>query len=263
MLKAKLMHLLIESSKHFTSSATANHRNVSATGRSKLRVRRAFSLASVLSLSLTAALFPIDGVPSQVESASAATAKTALSTLHALAVKGRAPKTGYERSLFSDGWGDQAWGCDTRNFILKRDLTSIVMRPNETCIVASGVLKDPYTLKTISFVRGVKTSLAVQIDHVVAVSDAWQKGAQQISSQQRYNFYNDPLNLLAVDGPTNSSKGDGDAATWLPPNKGYRCAYVARQVAVKAKYKLWVTTAEKAAIAGVLAKCPKQPLPTK
>lgn len=263
MLKAKLMHLSIESSKHFTSSATANHRNVSATGRSKLRVRRAFSLASVLSLSLTAALFPIDGVPSQVESASAATAKTALSALNTLAVKGRAPKTGYERSLFSDGWGDQAWGCDTRNFILKRDLTSIVMRPNETCIVASGVLKDPYTLKTISFVRGVKTSLAVQIDHVVAVSDAWQKGAQQISSQQRYNFYNDPLNLLAVDGPTNSSKGDGDAATWLPPNKGFRCAYVARQVAVKAKYKLWVTTAEKAAIAGVLAKCPKQPLPTK
>lgn len=216
-----------------------------------------------MALSLTVALVPIGGVASQPESAVAATPKTALATLNALAVKGRAPKTGYERTLFSDGWGDQAWGCDTRNFILKRDLTSIVMRANETCIVASGVLKDPYTLKTISFVRGVKTSLAVQIDHVVAVSDAWQKGAQQISPQQRYNFYNDPLNLLAVDGPTNSAKGDGDAATWLPPNKGFRCAYVARQVAVKAKYKLWVTTAERAAIAGVLSKCPKQPLPTK
>ncbi len=257
------MHLLIESSKRCTSSETANHRKVAGALRAKFRVRLALSAASVLALSLTASLLPITNSQGHIESAAAATPKTALSALNALAVKGRAPKTGYERSLFSDGWGDQAWGCDTRNFILKRDLTSIVMRPNETCIVASGVLKDPYTLKTISFVRGVKTSLAVQIDHVVAVSDAWQKGAQQIGSQQRYNFYNDPLNLLAVDGPTNSSKGDGDAATWLPPNKAYRCAYVARQVAVKAKYKLWVTTAEKAAIAGVLAKCPKQPLPTK
>ena len=101
-----------------------------------------------------------------------------------------------------------------------------------------------------------------EIDHVVAVSDAWQKGAQQISSKARYSFYNDPLNLLAVDGPTNSAKGDGDAATWLPPNKSYRCAYVARQVAVKAKYKLWVTSAEKTAIQGILAKCPKQPVPS-
>jgi hypothetical protein len=258
-----LTRLLIVSSKPSTSSAIRNRGLVSSPSRTILGVRQALTLAYVLAFSLTFALAPIASAPSRVESASAATAKTALSTLNALPVKGRAPKTGYERSLFSDGWGDQAWGCDTRNFILKRDLTSIVMRPNETCTVASGVLKDPYTLKSIGFVRGVKTSLAVQIDHVVAVSDAWQKGAQQISSQQRYNFYNDPLNLLAVDGPTNSSKGDGDAATWLPPNKGFRCAYVARQVAVKAKYKLWVTAPEKAAIAGVLAKCPNQPLPTK
>jgi hypothetical protein len=127
--------------------------------------------------------------------------------------------------------------------------------------VASGVLSDPYTGKKINFIRGVKTSLAVQIDHVVAVSDAWQKGAQQATYAVRNKFYNDPLNLLAVDGPTNGSKSDSDAASWLPPNKAYRCAYVARQVAVKLKYKLWVTTAEKAAIAGVLAKCPSQKLP--
>jgi hypothetical protein len=102
--------------------------------------------------------------------------------------------------------------------------------------------------------------LAVQIDHVVAVSDAWQKGAQQATYATRNKFYNDPLNLLAVDGPTNGSKSDSDAASWLPPNKPYRCAYVARQVAVKLKYKLWVTKAEKTAIAGVLAKCPSQKL---
>lgn len=193
--------------------------------------------------------------------AEAASVPVATAVLEKLSVKGRAPKTGYARDLFSDGWGNVA-GCDTRNFILKRDLSSITWRSGETCMVATGRLVDPYTGKTINFVRGVKTSLAVQIDHVVAVSDAWQKGAQQITPKARYAFYNDPLNLLAVDGPTNSAKGDSDAATWLPPNKSFRCAYVARQVAVKAKYKLWVTAAEKAAIKGILAKCPKQPIPS-
>ena len=130
-------------------------------------------------------------------------------------------------------------------------------------MVETGVLKDPYTGKTINFKRGVSTSLKVQIDHVVPVSDAWQKGAQRLTSQLRYNFYNDPLNLLAVDGPTNSSKSDSDAASWLPPNKSYRCAYVSRQIAVKLKYKLWVTSAEKGAMARVLTACPSFLLPTK
>lgn len=199
----------------------------------------------------------------QVDSAAsiqAAAQPLASQTLAKLQVKGRAPKTGYARNLFSDGWGN-ILGCDTRNYILKRDLKSITWREGENCIVATGTLLDPYTGSTIRFVRGVKTSLAVQIDHVVAVSDAWQKGAQQMSSKSRYSFYNDPLNLLAVDGPTNSAKGDGDAATWLPPNKSFRCAYVARQVAVKAKYKLWVTSAERDAIQRILTTCPKQTLP--
>ena len=184
----------------------------------------------------------------------------AAKALGKLAVKGRAPKTGYSRSLFSDGWGSIN-GCDTRNFILRRDLRSITWRSGTSCLVATGILQDPYTGRTISFVRGVQTSLAVQIDHVVAVSDAWQKGAQQLSGESRYSFYNDPLNLLAVDGPTNEAKGDGDAATWLPPNKVFRCSYVARQIAVKSKYKLWVTTAEMTAMSRVLSSCPKQLLP--
>ena len=189
----------------------------------------------------------------------AATSKNAVSALNQLAVKGRAPKTGYARNLFSDGWGESA-GCDTRNRILQRDLMQINL-DSDGCTVVSGVLHDPYTGKTINFVRGVGTSLAVQIDHVVPVSDAWQKGAQKLSAASRYNFYNDPLNLIAIDGPTNGSKSDSDAASWLPPNKSYRCAYVARQVAVKRKYGLWVTAAEKQAIANVLAVCPKQKLP--
>ncbi|MBM6622066.1 HNH endonuclease [Micrococcaceae bacterium RIT802] len=188
-------------------------------------------------------------------------AGTVLAQLATLPVKGRAPKTGYERSNFGSGWKDpDRNGCDGRNDILRRDLTTVVARPGtQGCVITSGILNDPYTGTFIDFVRGQGTSNAVQIDHVVALSDAWQKGAQQLGDDQRIELANDPLNLLAVDGPTNASKGDGDAATWLPPRKSYRCAYVARQTAVKAKYGLWVTPAERDAIQRVVtAQCPGQ-----
>ncbi|MFM1954948.1 MAG: hypothetical protein RL118_1139 [Actinomycetota bacterium] len=183
-----------------------------------------------------------------------------IAVLNKLAVKGRAPKTGYERSLFGDGWGDIG-NCSVRNFILKRDLKNITWREGFTCQVASGVFTSPYSGQVIAFKYGKATSYLVPIEHVVAVGDAWQKGAQQWSATKRVQFYNDPLNLLAVDLKSNSAKGDSDAASWLPPNKSYRCAYVARQVAVKSKYGLWVTSAEKSAIAGILAACPTQQLP--
>jgi len=122
-------------------------------------------------------------------------------------------------------------------------------------------LNDPYTATKIYFVRGVGTSNDVQIDHVVAVSDAWQKGAQKLSFSQRYSFYNDPLNLLAVDGPTNQRKSDSDAASWLPPNRKYWCSFIARQIAVKHKYKLWVTSAERDSMSRVLKTCPNQLVP--
>jgi hypothetical protein len=179
-----------------------------------------------------------------------------------VAVRGRAPRTGYEREEFGDGWADTDHnGCDTRNDVLARDLTGERFRPGSDCVVVSGTLDDPYSGRTIEFRRGEDTSDDVQIDHVVALSDAWQKGAQRWDADRRTAFANDQLNLLAVDGPLNQQKGDGDAATWLPPNTSYRCAYVARQVAVKAGYGLWVTRAERNAAATVLAGCPDEPLP--
>lgn len=192
--------------------------------------------------------------------AGAATGTKASSILAKLPIKGRAPKTGYDRALFSDGWGDIG-ECDTRNYILRRDLVSITWRSSPRCTVATGILNDPYTATKIYFVRGVGTSNAVQVDHVVAVSDAWQKGAQKLSSIQRYSFYNDPLNLLAVDGPANMQKSDSDAASWLPPNRKYWCSYVSRQIAVKYKYHLWVTSAERDSMARVLKICPNQLIP--
>ena len=187
----------------------------------------------------------------------------AIAVLETLPVKGRAPKTGYSRDAFGQRWADvDRNGCDTRNDILKRDMTSIVYKAKtRNCVVLSGTLIDRYSGETINFVRGDVSSMEVQIDHVVALSNSWQTGAFKLSITQRAALANDPLNLFAVKGRLNSQKGDGDAATWLPPLKSFRCAYVAQQIAVKAKYSLWVVPPEKAAMLSILAKCPTQKLP--
>ena len=202
---------------------------------------------------------PGEGAPSQQPAASS----EALDVLATIPVKGRAPKTGYSRDQFGQAWADiDRNGCDTRNDMLRRDLTDLALKPDtQDCVVLSGILNDPYTATLINFLRGTNTSPAVQIDHVVALSDAWQKGAQQLTEAQRLSFANDPLNLLAVDGPTNQQKSDGDAATWLPPNKSYRCDYVTRQISVKSSYGLWVTRAEHDAMARVLADCRDSTIP--
>ena len=193
-----------------------------------------------------------------------ASTKTAAAVLETLAVKGRAPKTGYDRAQFGPAWSDVDHnGCDTRNDILTRDLTAIIYKPGtHNCLVLSGTLIDPYSGEKIEFTRGVGSSLDVQIDHVVALSNAWQTGAFKLTYEKRLAFANDPMNLLAVQGRLNSQKGDGDAATWLPPLKTIRCAYVAQQIVVKAKYGLWVTPPEKAAMVSLLANCPGFKAPT-
>lgn len=185
---------------------------------------------------------------------------SAVAALTTLAIKGRAPKTDYAREQFGSGWA-AVDACDMRNYILQRDMTEVTFDPKDGCTVQKGVLQDVYTAKTIYFTRGAKSSSVVQIDHVVALSDAWQKGAQNIDVALRAEFANDPLNLLAVDGPANNQKKDSDAASWLPPNKTYRCQYVARQIAVKQKYNLWVTQAEYDSMKKVLQLCPEQMLP--
>ena len=195
------------------------------------------------------------------EAASAVTVKKERATaiIETLAVKGRAAKTGYDRSSFSHWRDPDRNGCDARNDILRRDLTNLVIKTDSNgCKVLGGVLADPYSGKNIDFVFGASL---VDIDHVVALSNAWQTGAFQFTSEIRLQFANDPLNLLAVSASLNRQKGDGDAATWLPPTKSYRCQYVARQIAVKKKYGLWITKPEKVAMSTLLAKCPKEEIP--
>ena len=183
----------------------------------------------------------------------------ALMVLNSLEVKGRAAKTGYARSQFPH-WSDpDRNGCDARNDTLKRDLTQISFKGGtRDCKVLTGQLLDPFSDKIISF---SSAKSIIDIDHVVALSNAWQTGAAYFDKTKRAAIANDPLNLIAVDAKLNRQKGDGDAATWLPPLKSYRCDYVARQIAVKAKYGLWVTQPEKGAIIKLLEMCEGQKLP--
>ncbi|MGV0905304.1 HNH endonuclease family protein [Mycobacterium novum] len=184
----------------------------------------------------------------------------ALAKLNTLPIKGRAPKTHYDRALFGKPWSDDVTvegghnGCDTRNDILRRDLTGAGFKPGrQTCIVLSGALRDPYTGDTILYQRGPGSSSRIQIDHIVPLLDAWQKGAQSWDYMNRRNFANDPVNLQTTTAAANRQKASGDAATWLPPNKTYRCTYATRIIDVKTRYGLWVTQSERDALARVLA----------
>ncbi|MET7473418.1 HNH endonuclease family protein [Streptomyces sp. NPDC005648] len=210
-------------------------------------------------------VFAVAGCKAETKTGSAGPRETggggaALTAAESLTVKGRAPKTGYSRERFGTAWADtDSNSCDTRDDILQRDLEGVRFSGGR-CRVSYGVLEsDPYSGKKVTYRRGASL---VDIDHIVPLSDAWQKGAKYWDASKRIALANDPLNLIAVDSSTNRSKGDGDAATWLPPNKSYRCAYVAGQVAVKRKYQLWVTAAEKAAMEKVLRTCPGQRLPS-
>lgn len=175
--------------------------------------------------------------------------------LDRLEVKGRAPKTGYARTEFYSSW-PTVDGCSLRQRIIKREFGDTAIL--DGCTVIAGEFDEPYTGQHLKFTAKDEISKGIQIDHIVALSDAWQKGAQYMEKDTRYQIATDPLNLIAVDASANQQKSDGDAATWLPSNKKFRCAYVARQVSVKYKYSLWVTEAEKSAIANILESCPSE-----
>ena len=201
---------------------------------------------------------PISGAPAPA--ASNARFDIARQQLKALEVRGWDRTSDFKRFQFGQAWSDDVNvefghnGCNTRDDILRRDLENLVVRPS-TCFAQSGTLTDPYTGTTIEFVRGPDTSNSIEIDHVVALADAWYKGARAWDPQRRLDFANDPRNLLAVSPKANFDKAFRDAAGWLPPNEAFRCDFVARQVEVKAAYGLWLSAKEKRAMTDVLSRC--------
>ncbi|MFI6688411.1 HNH endonuclease family protein [Streptomyces sp. NPDC050485] len=188
-------------------------------------------------------------------------AAPALAQLDTLVVRPQSSLAGYSRDAFGPAWSDEGSvelsgnSCPTRQDILARDLDGAV-RAKDGCTVLSGVLHDRYTGRTIAFDRGPRTSLAVQIDHIVPLALGWQSGARELTAEQRLNYANDPENLIATDGPTNAGKGAKDAAAWMPPSPETHCWYASAQIRVKSKYRLSVAPAEKAALRTALESCP-------
>lgn len=213
-------------------------------------------LAGVLVIALNPSIIRSIWGDYSLEELPASQAKIALATL---SVRSGDDAPSYSREVFGESWADvDNDGCDTRNEVLGRDLREVEYKRGfpRNCVVIRGLLEDPYTGKYVEFMRGPQTSAAVQIDHVVALGDAWRAGAYQWDYLKRQQFANDPENLLAVIGYVNEDKGRQRADQWLPPNDQYHCAYVARQIRVKAKWNLSVTPAEKETMIAVLAKCP-------
>jgi len=188
-----------------------------------------------------------------------ASVRTAARELAKLRVSGEAPKTRPPRGAFGPPWADvDRNGCDTRDDILRRDLIQVTLEPGSSCVVASGTLLDPYTGRQLAFVRR-SPAQRVQIDHVVALGDAWRSGASRWTARRRLHFANDPVVLLAVDSAQLAAKAGRDASRWLPPNRSYDCGYAKEQIAIKARYTLSVTRAEKKALQATLRSCVAAP----
>ncbi len=183
-----------------------------------------------------------------------------LDLLDTLPIEERVPDLGIDSDPFGEGWADlDSDGCDTRNEILARDLTDAAFKEGtDDCEVISGGLADPYMGTPLRLHNGTGVPSSIQVDHVVSLGDAWQKGGKHLTEDLRIEFANDPLNLLVVDGRASIQKRGRDAAAWLPANEAFRCDYVSTQVLVKAKYSLWVTQPERDAIADVLTSCIEQ-----
>jgi hypothetical protein len=152
-------------------------------------------------------------------------------------------------------------GCDTRNDILQRDFATVILKSGTgNCKVIGGTWIDPYSNESYTF---AEAPIGAQIDHVVSLKNAWQMGADQWTDQMRVEFANDPLNLRVTIASLNQQKSDSNAASWLPPFKPGRCAFIATQVAVKAKWLLYATEAEKEVFMAILSKpeCEQTQLP--
>ncbi|MFG2974220.1 HNH endonuclease family protein [Streptomyces sp. NPDC048331] len=207
---------------------------------------QASAVALVAQVPLTRAGFPPD----------AAAAKAQLARLKV--ERGRNWQT-YKREDFGRYWSDETDavggrnGCDTRDDVLRRDLTELREGDRNPCVVLSGTLHDPYTGKVLPYTN--RRASQIQTDHVVALGAAWRGGAYAWTPQRRLEYANDLDVLLAVDKQTNYDKGSRTADKWRPPRRAYWCEYARRYTGIKAKYGLSVTAPEKLALQDMLATC--------
>lgn len=160
------------------------------------------------------------------------------------------PMDNYDRDTFAPtGWIDTTGnGCTTREDVLARDLDNETLQI-DGCTVEYGQTIGAYSGEPIEHVQGASE---VDIEHVVAVGQAWRNGAHTWDETTRQTFYQDQENLIAVSAPENQTKGAKDATEYMPPNQGTYCEYAAATVYIKGKYDLAMNPAEHEFIADLL-----------
>ncbi|RNH99731.1 HNH endonuclease [Micromonospora aurantiaca] len=210
-------------------------------------VRRAVAVAAVAALS--ASVVAVVGAGSAAATPPGIPSKaTAQSRLNALTVAAEGSTSGYSRSLFPH-WVTISGSCDTREQVLKRDGTSVVV--NSSCQATSGRWYSPYDGATWT------AASDVDIDHVVPLAEAWRSGANTWTTSRRQSFANDLSHpqLIAVTDNVNQSKGDQDPSTWQPPLSSYRCTYSKMWITVKHTWGLRLQSSEKSALQSMLNTC--------
>lgn len=211
----------------------------------RVYARRAGLVAGLAALTGTVLL---TAPSAQAEPPTPPSASTALTYLGQLTVEAEGSSDGYSRDKFPH-WSSQGDNCNTREVVLERDGENV--QQDSACAAVSGTWRSAYD-------DGVWTAASdVDIDHVVALSEAWRSGANSWTTSKRQGFANDLTRsqLIAVTDNVNQSKGDDDPAEWMPPNTGYHCMYARMWVSVKHHYDLSVDSAEKSALSGVLNGC--------
>jgi hypothetical protein len=200
-------------------------------------------MVRTLRAAVAVAATPADATPPNIPSYS-----TAVSRLNALTVAAESHASTYDRDLFPH-WTTVTGACNTREQVLKRDGTGVVV--NSSCAATSGSWYSPYDGATWT------AASDVDIDHMVPLAEAWQSGAWSWNTSRRQTYANDlgGPELWAVTDNVNQSKSDQDPATWQPALTSFRCTYARAWIQVKWYYALTVDTAEKSALTSMLATC--------
>ncbi len=201
----------------------------------------AATILSALPLALVAS-------PAAAAPPSAPGATTAKKELAKLKVKKEISLSGYTRAKFPH-WIDQGHSCSTREAVLKRDGLGVLT--GSDCYPITGVWYSPYDGTLVT------SPHKVDIEHLVALSEAWRSGAKSWSTTKRRAFANDLKHseLWISDHPINMDKGGKDPGRWLPPRKAFRCTYARSYVNVKYVWGLAVNTTEKKALGNLLGQC--------
>ncbi|AYF76445.1 HNH endonuclease [Nocardia yunnanensis] len=246
-------------------------------------LKAALSLLFVIALAVVAVVLERHGGTTEPDSSGppppsgpaqpAGSASEITALLAKLKVADELPMTGYSRDRFphwdtnkpDHGFGDTFAPysrCDTRTVVLLRDATGPAKLDPASCKFNLGKdagWRDQYGVmdKKTNALKPYKwttDSSGLDIDHIVALAEAWRSGASKWDDDTRRNIANDALNLVISDPTANRSKGDQDPSSYLPPGN-FRCAYIGHYIQVKVKYGLNVDTKEQTALRTAVQDC--------